>query len=87
MCNSVDVQFCFFFYLSDIMEWGGGWVVKATRLQFYPLEMDQVSILQGDGWAPGQVWKKSAPQGFSPGPSSPWLVAITTELSQLTWLL
>ena len=44
---------------------------------------DPVPIVQEAGWAPGPVWTggKSRPHRNSiPGPSSPWPVAIPTEL-------
>ena len=53
-----------------------------------PREREQLPILYEDGWAPGLVWTSAenlAPQRDSiPGPSSPWRVAIPTELSRPT---
>jgi len=41
-------------------------MVKATLPPFYPLEMDQVPIVQGAGWAPGHLWENSVPPGVQP---------------------
>ena len=57
-------------------------VSSTPRLHFTPGK-DTVPIVQEAGWAPGPVWTggKSRPHRNSiPGPSSPWSVAIPTEL-------
>ena len=59
-------------------------MVNATPRPLYPQERDPVPIVQEAGWAPGLVWKGAeifAPHRDSiPRPSSPYLVAIPTEL-------
>ena len=47
-------------------------------------EKDPVPIIQEAGWTPGPVWTGrnfSSPPGLDPGPSSPYSVAIPTELT------
>ena len=53
-----------------------------------PLEIDPVPTVQEAEWAPGPVWKSvenlATHRDSIPGPSSPWLVAVPTELSRPT---
>jgi len=59
------------------------WVVSSTPVSHFTPGKDPVPILQEYGWNPGPVWKdgKSHPhRDFIPGLSSPWSVAIPTEL-------
>jgi len=58
-------------------------MVSSTPRPHFTPEKDPVPILQEAGLGPraGLDGKKiSSPSGFDPGPSSPYLVAIPTEL-------
>ena len=62
----------------------GGW--STPRPGCFTPRKDPVPIVQEAGWAPGPVWtgaQNLAPHRYSiPGPSSPYRVAIPTELSR-----
>ena len=58
-------------------------MVSSTPRSHFTPGKDLVPIVQEAGWAPGPVWTdgKSRPHRDSiPGPSSPYSVAIPTEL-------
>jgi len=58
-------------------------VVSVTPRPLYSRERDIVLILQEAEWGSGPVCmglETFPPVEFEPGPSSPWLVAILTEL-------
>jgi len=66
------------------------WVVSCTPRPLFTPGKDTVPIVQEAGWAPGSVWTggKSRPHRDSiPGPSSPYLVAIPTEVPGKTEVL
>jgi hypothetical protein len=79
--GGVDVVY-FFFYL--VARWE--WVVNATFRSLCSVK-DPVPIVQEAGWAPEPVWtgaENLAPHRDSiPGPSSPYRIAIRTELSNI----
>jgi hypothetical protein len=57
-------------------------VSSTTRSHFTPGK-DPVPIVKEAGWAPGPVWTGGKPRSHwdsIPGPSSPWSVALPTEL-------
>jgi hypothetical protein len=64
------------------------WVVNATSRPLYPQEWDPVLILQEARWASGTAQdgcgKSHLHRNSIPGPSSPYQVAIPTELSRST---
>ena len=59
------------------------WAITPRPGSFTP-ECDVLPIVQEAGWAPGPVWRaRTRPHRVSiPGPSSPWRVAVPTELSR-----
>jgi len=58
-------------------------VVNAKPRPLYPRERDPVPIVQETGWASGPVWTGAHRDSIA-GPSTPWRVAILTELSRPT---
>ena len=69
------------FHDHDTRMWGG---VSVTPRPLFISGKNPVPIVQEAGWDPGPVWtgaENPAPHRDSiPGPSSPWPVAIPTEL-------
>ena len=63
-----------------------GWVVNVMPRPIYPRVSDPVATVKEAGWAPGSVCTSlenlSLHRDSIPGPSSPYRVAILTELSR-----
>ena len=61
----------------------GGWMVNATHRPLCPREWASVFIVEEAGWALEPVWTvTAAPTGpQTPGPSSPWRIALPTAIS------